>query len=73
MAHAAAAYEAARNEAEQHGMACERATAQAQRVWVLAFRRRNQGPSSKIIGWWITVGWYNVMNSPTRSGSYSFR
>ncbi|MFE3206081.1 ATP/GTP-binding protein [Embleya sp. NPDC059237] len=34
---AAAAYEAARTEAEQHGVAGERATAQAQRAFVLAF------------------------------------
>ncbi|MFD3485008.1 ATP/GTP-binding protein [Streptomyces sp. NPDC058665] len=37
MARAADAYEAARTEAEQHGIAGERATAQAQRAFVLAF------------------------------------
>ncbi|MFI6587446.1 ATP/GTP-binding protein [Embleya sp. NPDC050493] len=37
MAGAAAAYGAARAEAEQHGIAGERATAQAQRAFVLAF------------------------------------
>lgn len=37
MTRAAAAYEAARTEAEQHGIAGERATAQAQRAFVLAF------------------------------------
>ncbi|MEY7975770.1 hypothetical protein AB8O53_05480 [Streptomyces pilosus] len=25
------------------------------------------------LGWWIMVLWYVVMNSPTRSGSYSLR
>ncbi|WP_189749483.1 ATP/GTP-binding protein [Streptomyces tendae] len=37
MDRAAAAYEAARREAEQHGVAGERATSQAQRAFVLAF------------------------------------
>ncbi|MCX4729333.1 hypothetical protein [Streptomyces sp. NBC_01306] len=37
MDRAAAAYEAARNEAEDHGVAGERATSQAQRAFVLAF------------------------------------
>lgn len=37
MTRAAAAYERARNEAEQHGVAGERATAQAQHAFVLAF------------------------------------
>ncbi|WP_405812575.1 hypothetical protein OG524_36730 (plasmid) [Streptomyces sp. NBC_01520] len=37
MARAAAAYEAARAEAETHGIAGERATSQAQRAFVLAF------------------------------------
>lgn len=37
MTRAAAAYEAARTEAEQHGIAGERTTAQAQRAFVLAF------------------------------------
>ncbi|MFD3488763.1 ATP/GTP-binding protein [Streptomyces sp. NPDC058665] len=37
MTRAAASYEAARNEAEQHSVAGERATAQAQRAFVLAF------------------------------------
>ncbi|MGA5508992.1 ATP/GTP-binding protein [Streptomyces umbrinus] len=37
MQRAAAAYEAARAEAEQHGVAGERATSQAQRAWSLAF------------------------------------
>ncbi|MFB8440611.1 hypothetical protein ACFC7A_16350 [Streptomyces niveus] len=37
MTRAAAAYEAARTEAEQHAIAGERATAQAQRAFVLAF------------------------------------
>jgi hypothetical protein len=31
----------------------------------------NEGPSSKIARWWIMVVWYVVMNSPTKSGSYS--
>ncbi|WP_030814284.1 tetratricopeptide repeat protein [Streptomyces sp. NRRL S-337] len=39
---AAAAYEAARDEAEQHGVAGERATSQAQRAFVLAFRAPDQ-------------------------------
>ncbi|MGW7003661.1 ATP/GTP-binding protein [Streptomyces sp. NPDC054933] len=37
MVKAAAAYEAARAEAEEHGVAGERAIAQAQRAWALAF------------------------------------
>ncbi|MEV7684051.1 ATP/GTP-binding protein [Streptomyces sp. NPDC088341] len=37
MTRAAAAYQAARTEAEQHGIAGERATTQAQRAFVLAF------------------------------------
>lgn len=37
MTRAAAAYEAARTEAEQHGIAGERTTAQAQRAFALAF------------------------------------
>ncbi|MEU4128638.1 hypothetical protein [Streptomyces wuyuanensis] len=37
MERAAAAYEAARDEAEQHNVAGERATSQAQRAFVLAF------------------------------------
>ncbi|MFB7825318.1 ATP/GTP-binding protein [Streptomyces hydrogenans] len=37
MPRAAAAYKAARNEAEQHGVAGERATSQAQRAFTLAF------------------------------------
>jgi hypothetical protein len=37
MDRAAAAYAAARGEAEQHGVAGERATSQAQRAWALAF------------------------------------
>ncbi|MER8159959.1 ATP/GTP-binding protein [Streptomyces sp. NPDC094472] len=42
MDRAAAAYEAARTEAEQHGIAGERATSQAQRAFVLAFSDPDQ-------------------------------
>ncbi|MEU4898869.1 ATP/GTP-binding protein [Streptomyces sp. NPDC044780] len=42
MSRAAAAYAAARTEAEQHGIAGERATSQAQRAFVLAFTDPDQ-------------------------------
>lgn len=42
MNRAASAYEAARTEAEQHGVAGERATSQAQRAFVLAFTNPDQ-------------------------------